>query len=198
MEKLEAIKRFVRVAELASFTRAADQLGLPKASVSNAVQQLENQLGTQLLHRTTRKVQLTPDGQLFYERSKDLLGDIEDLANGRFQGRAGVIQVILDFCVIPTIITDHASREILLGQSRKRFGGFVDRLDDGIHRLVDAVDNPAELMVYPLRVAARPELAIDRSLGETSGFTEQSVNHPGDIAHDHHGKRHGNEDTNRQ
>ncbi|HZV61782.1 MAG TPA: LysR family transcriptional regulator, partial [Methylophilaceae bacterium] len=59
MEKLEAIKRFVRVAELASFTRAADQLGLPKASVSNAVQQLENQLGTQLLHRTTRKVQLT-------------------------------------------------------------------------------------------------------------------------------------------
>ena len=81
METVEAIKRFVRVAELASFTQAADQLGLPKASVSNAVQQLETQLGTQLLHRTTRKVQLTPDGQLFYERSKHLLGEVEELTS---------------------------------------------------------------------------------------------------------------------
>jgi DNA-binding transcriptional LysR family regulator len=79
VETVEAIKRFVRVAELASFTQAADQLGLPKASVSNAVQQLENQLGTQLLHRTTRKVQLTPDGQIFYERSKHLLGEVDEL-----------------------------------------------------------------------------------------------------------------------
>lgn len=81
METIEAIKRFVRVAELASFTQAADQLGLPKASVSNAVQQLENQLGTQLLHRTTRKVQLTPDGQMFYERSKHLLGEVDELTS---------------------------------------------------------------------------------------------------------------------
>lgn len=79
METIEAIKRFVRVAELASFTQAADQLGLPKASISNAVQQLENELGTQLLHRTTRKVQLTPDGQIFYERSKHLLGEVDEL-----------------------------------------------------------------------------------------------------------------------
>ena len=66
METVEAIKRFVRVAELGSFTQAADQLGLPKASVSIAVQQLETELGTQLLHRTTPKVQLTPDGHIFY------------------------------------------------------------------------------------------------------------------------------------
>lgn len=79
METIEAIKRFVRVAELTSFTRAADQMGLPKASISNAVQQLENQLGTQLLHRTTRKVQLTPDGQMFYERGKHLLAEVDEL-----------------------------------------------------------------------------------------------------------------------
>jgi DNA-binding transcriptional LysR family regulator len=85
METMEAIKRFVRVAELASFTQAADQLRLPKASVSNAVQQLENQLGTQLLHRTTRRVQLTPDGQLFYERGKQLLGEVDELTS-LFQG----------------------------------------------------------------------------------------------------------------
>ncbi|MCX7278248.1 MAG: LysR family transcriptional regulator [Burkholderiales bacterium] len=79
MNPVDRMHIFTRVAELASFTQAADALGLPKASVSTAVQQLENQLGTRLLHRTTRRVQLTQDGQTFYERSKDLLADMEDL-----------------------------------------------------------------------------------------------------------------------
>jgi DNA-binding transcriptional LysR family regulator len=84
MERMEAMHIFVRVAELASFTRAADSLGLPKASASIAVQQLEAQLGTQLLHRTTRRVQLTQDGQRFYERCKDVLADLDEL-NSMFQ-----------------------------------------------------------------------------------------------------------------
>lgn len=75
----DAMRVFVRVAELASFTQAAEGLGLPKASVSGAVQRLEAQLGTRLLHRTTRRVQLTQDGQAFYERCKDLLADLEEL-----------------------------------------------------------------------------------------------------------------------
>ena len=79
MNPIESMQTFARVAELASFTQAADSLGIPKASVSNAVQQLENQLGARLLHRTTRKVQLTQDGQVFYERCKDLLADIDDV-----------------------------------------------------------------------------------------------------------------------
>lgn len=79
MENTEAIKRFIRVVEMGSFTQAANGLGLPKASVSQAVQQLETQLGTQLLHRTTRKVSLTPDGQLFYDKGKDLLAELEEL-----------------------------------------------------------------------------------------------------------------------
>ncbi|KRA16336.1 LysR family transcriptional regulator [Lysobacter sp. Root604] len=84
MNQLDAMQVFVRVAELASFTRAADSLGLPKASASTAVQQLENLLGTRLLHRTTRKVQTTQDGQAFYERCKDLLADVDEL-RGMFQ-----------------------------------------------------------------------------------------------------------------
>jgi DNA-binding transcriptional LysR family regulator len=79
MNQLDAIQIFIRVAELASFTRAADSLGIPKASTSTAVQKLEASLGARLLHRTTRKVQLTQDGQAFYERSKDLLTDIDEL-----------------------------------------------------------------------------------------------------------------------
>jgi len=79
MNQLEVMKIFVRVAELASFTQAADQLSLPKASVSGAVKQLENSLGTRLLQRTTRTVQMTHDGLVYYERCKDMLIDMEEL-----------------------------------------------------------------------------------------------------------------------
>lgn len=79
MDAVDRMHLFTRVAELSSFTQAADSVGLPKASVSTAVQQLENQLGTRLLHRTTRRVQLTQDGQAFYERAKDLLSDMDEL-----------------------------------------------------------------------------------------------------------------------
>lgn len=84
MNRLDAMQVFVRVAELASFTKAAESLGLPKASISTGVQQLESLLGTRLLQRTTRRVQLTLDGQIFYERSKDLLADMDEL-EGLFQ-----------------------------------------------------------------------------------------------------------------
>ncbi len=84
MNQLEAMQVFVRVAELASFTRAAESLGLPKASVSTSIQQLESLLGTRLLQRTTRRVHMTQDGQVFYERCKDLLADMEEL-EGLFQ-----------------------------------------------------------------------------------------------------------------
>ena len=78
MNPIDRMHVFTRVAELGSFTQTADDFGMPKASISTAVQQLEAQLGTRLLHRTTRKVQLTQDGQAFYERSKDLLADIDE------------------------------------------------------------------------------------------------------------------------
>ena len=86
MNKLDAMRIFLRVAEMASFTRAAESLAMPKASASMAVQQLESLLGTRLLHRTTRKVSLTHDGQAFYERSKDLLGDMDELQSMFQQG----------------------------------------------------------------------------------------------------------------
>lgn len=75
----EDLRTFLRVAQLASFTEAAQQLGLPRATVSTAVQRLESRLGTRLLQRTTRRVQLTPDGQAFTERCQDVLADLDEL-----------------------------------------------------------------------------------------------------------------------
>lgn len=79
MDRLQSMQTFVRVAELESFTKAAESLGMPKASISTHVQQLESLMGTRLLHRTTRKVQLTQDGLTYYERCKDLLADIDQM-----------------------------------------------------------------------------------------------------------------------
>ncbi|MDE1194465.1 MAG: LysR family transcriptional regulator [Pseudomonas sp.] len=79
MNKLELLKTFVRVAELSSFTLASDALGLPRSSVSEQIRALEQLLDTRLLLRTTRKVQTTPDGQVLYERSKDLLAQMDEV-----------------------------------------------------------------------------------------------------------------------
>ncbi len=76
---LHELRIFATVAELASFSRAAEQLGLAKGRVSTAVQQLEAQVGTRLLQRTTRSVRLTPDGERFLERCKELLTEAEQL-----------------------------------------------------------------------------------------------------------------------
>jgi DNA-binding transcriptional LysR family regulator len=78
--QLDALRTFAKVAELASFTQAAQHLGLTKARVSTLVQGLEGQLGTRLLHRTTRTVRLTPDGEQFLERCRALLAEADDLA----------------------------------------------------------------------------------------------------------------------
>ena len=81
MDRIELFRIFTRVVESASFTRAADTLGLPRSSVSAAVQTLETRLGTRLLHRTTRKVAPTQDGAAFYERCLRLIEDMDEAEN---------------------------------------------------------------------------------------------------------------------
>lgn len=85
---LEQLRVFARVAELGSFTQAADQLGLAKGRVSALVQGLESRLGARLLQRTTRRVRLTPDGEQFIERCKELIADADEL-QAMFQPVAG-------------------------------------------------------------------------------------------------------------
>lgn len=74
---LSSLHVFIRVADLQSFSQAAEQLGMAKARVSTTIQQLEAELGTRLLARTTRRVRLTADGELFRTRSLALLAEAE-------------------------------------------------------------------------------------------------------------------------
>lgn len=81
MDRIDLFRVFTRVVECSSFTRAADTLGIPRSSVSAAVQELESRVGARLLHRTTRKVSPTQDGTAFYDRCLRVIADVEDTEN---------------------------------------------------------------------------------------------------------------------
>jgi hypothetical protein len=66
MDKVKAMQTFVRIVEANSFTRAAESLDLPRASLTATLQNLERYLGAQLLQRTTRRLSLTPEGERYY------------------------------------------------------------------------------------------------------------------------------------
>ena len=74
MDRFDAMQAFARVVETGSFTKAASTLHMSKTSVTQLVQQLEARLRVKLLNRTTRKVNVTADGAVYYERVVRLLG----------------------------------------------------------------------------------------------------------------------------
>ncbi|MCG2584468.1 LysR family transcriptional regulator [Massilia sp. TS11] len=88
MNKLQAMEVFVQVVDAGSFSRAADQLQLPKATVSSLLQQLEQGLRVRLLHRTTRRLSLTADGAAYYERCVRILSDVRDAEESLSRTRA--------------------------------------------------------------------------------------------------------------
>jgi LysR family transcriptional regulator for bpeEF and oprC len=96
MDQLTCMRTFARVAELSSFTKAADALELSRAVVSTQIAELERHLGVRLFHRTTRRVTLTSDGTEYFDRSRRILADVAAAAEAvkltklRPQGRLRV------------------------------------------------------------------------------------------------------------
>ncbi len=85
MDRFQEMQAFVRTAERSSFSQAADDLNIPRATITNIIKRLEMRLGTRLLERTTRQVRLTHDGEAYYQRCVRLLADVEE-ADGAFRG----------------------------------------------------------------------------------------------------------------
>jgi LysR family transcriptional regulator, regulator for bpeEF and oprC len=139
MDRLQAMKVFTRVVETNSFTRAADSLGLPRASVSVVIQQLETYLKVRLLQRTTRRLNVTPDGAAYYERCVRVLADIDDIESSlenRGMSPRGKIRVDLPSALgrtvlMPRVHEFHARYpevELMLGFSDKP----VDLIQEGV------------------------------------------------------------------
>lgn len=153
MNKLELLKTFVRVSELSSFTQAADSLGLPRSTVSDQVQALEELLGTRLLQRTTRKVQATQDGLLLYERSRELLAQVDELeALFRQDATALVGRIRVD---MPTVL----ARKVVL----PRLGEFAGR-HPGLELEVSSTDRRVDLVREGFDLVLRVGPVLDNAL----------------------------------
>ncbi|WP_460372022.1 LysR substrate-binding domain-containing protein [Pseudomonas sp. Tul1A2] len=96
MELLQSMRLFARLAELGSFTRAAESMDIGRPQVTRYIKELEKTLGVRLFQRTTRKVALTTEGKLFYERVQEILADIStatsmfDRSGATLEGRLRV------------------------------------------------------------------------------------------------------------
>ncbi len=103
-----AMQTFYKVAELESFSQAAQALNLPNATVSTRVSQLEGRLGVKLFNRTTRQVKLTDEGFAYLNWVKRILGEfeeVEDQLQGRIKQPHGRIRVDVPASIGRHIIT---------------------------------------------------------------------------------------------
>jgi DNA-binding transcriptional LysR family regulator len=165
MDQLAAMRVFARVVETGNFTRAANALNIPKTTVTNMVQGLEAHLRTTLLNRTTRRVMVTTDGALYYERATQILSEIDELdsslsnANVQPSGRLRVEMagVFADEIIIPNLCDFHERFPLI-------------RLDIGVgDRLVDYI---AENVDCALRVGTlRDQSLIARKVSELDFIT---------------------------
>ncbi|MYN05735.1 LysR family transcriptional regulator [Pseudoduganella aquatica] len=140
MDQLQAIRAFARVVEAGSFTKAADTLGMPNATLTKSVQALEAHLRIKLLQRTTRRVSVTPEGAQYYEKTQRLLKELDDVdasfsaAQSRPRGHLRVdagssiaSQVLLP--ALPAFLARYPDIRIDMGVSDKHVNLIGDNVD---------------------------------------------------------------------
>jgi DNA-binding transcriptional LysR family regulator len=149
MDRFDAMQAFARVVEAGSFTKAAETLHMSKTTVTQLVQQLEARLRVKLLNRTTRKVNVTADGAVYYERVLQLLADMDDaetslsgaatLPRGRL--RVDVPSPLASMILVPALPAFYARYpDIQIDM------GVSDRIVDMIDENVDCVVRGGELI----------------------------------------------------
>lgn len=148
MDRLRTLAIFLRVCDARSFTRAASSLNLPRSTVTQAVQRLENQLKVQLLVRTTRQVSLTQEGEAFSHKARQLVADWEELETLFLPGRppGGTLHLNLPTRLARLVVVPK------LAQFQQRYPGITLQLsiaDQPIDLVKDGVD--AVLRAGPLK-----------------------------------------------
>ncbi|MFM0649644.1 LysR family transcriptional regulator [Paraburkholderia bryophila] len=164
MDRFEEMRVFVRIAERQSFTRAADDLQIPRATVTTLMKRMEQRLGARLLERTTRTVRLTPDGEAYYGRCVRLIADMEE-AEGSFSNLApkGLLRVNLQgtlaryFIVpaLPAFLARFPDIELMIGEDDR----YVDLVREGIDCVLRA-GNLQDSSMIGRRVALLPQVTV--------------------------------------
>ncbi len=139
MDRFDQYRVFAQVAEMGSFIKAAHAVEIPRASVSAAIQQLETQLALRLLHRTTRQVRLTPDGEQLLDRVRPLLAEVEEI-NQLFQASQRQVsgRLIIDAPsriarrviapALPGLLRRHPRLQLILGSTDRA----IDLVQEGV------------------------------------------------------------------
>jgi DNA-binding transcriptional LysR family regulator len=136
MDRFDSMNLLIRVVERQSFTAAASDLGIPRSSATLAIKQFEERLGIRLLHRTTRQVTPTLEGEIYYRRCKAILVEIED-AEAALTGREvrGLLRIEVHgptartFILpeLPAFLKRHSALTLHIGEGDR----FVDIVREG-------------------------------------------------------------------
>lgn len=161
MDQLNSLILFVRAAQHCSFSAAARQLGTSPASVSRAVQQLEERLGTRLLNRTTRRISLTEDGTVFYEYCRQILSELEEAELALSKARStptGTLRIDLTVALgrlyIVPALPQLAAQYPDLNFDVRLNDHHVDLIEEGLDAAVRLGSSPdSQLIMYPLATA---------------------------------------------
>ena len=164
MDKVDAMRLFIRIVERRSFTLAAQDIGLPRSTVTQAIKQLEDRLGTRLLQRTTRHVSPTLDGEAYYRRCGAILADIED-AEAAFSGvkPRGLLRIDVHgtlarhfvLPLLPRFLADYPEIRLHIGEGDR----LVDLVREGIDCVLRVGDLTDSAMVGR-RVASLEEVTV--------------------------------------
>ncbi|MCH8506437.1 MAG: LysR family transcriptional regulator [Ectothiorhodospiraceae bacterium] len=189
MDRFSAMQAFARVVETGSFTKAAETLHISKTSVTQLVQQLEARLRVKLLNRTTRKVNVTAEGAVYYERVVRLLADMDDAetslsgasASPRGRLRVDVPSPLARMILIPALPAFHARYpDIQLDM------GVSDRMVDIIDESVDCVVRGGELTDLSLMARRVGDLQLGVYAAPSYLESGGSPSHPQDLADPRH------------
>lgn len=143
MDQLLAMRAFVRVVESGSFTRAADSLDMPNATMSKLVRELEAHLGALLLQRTTRRISVTPEGQSYYAKATRILSELDDIDGSFSRARSaprgrlridvgGITARDVLIPLLPEFMSQYPDIRIELGVSDRA----VDLIEDNVDCVV--------------------------------------------------------------
>lgn len=170
MDRLLAIRVFGRLVETGGFNRAADALRLPKSTVTKLIQGLETELGVRLLERTTRRVAVTAEGAAYYERTRQLLAELDDfeadLAGGG-KSLAGSLRIDTGGSVAAQLLVP------ALPSFRSRYPGIAIQVgvtDRTVDLLAEGVDCAIRSTADDPTVVARQIALLPWTLCATPGY----------------------------
>jgi DNA-binding transcriptional LysR family regulator len=185
MDKFLEMQTFSAVVDAGSFVKAAEVLGLPKAAMSRYVGELETRLGVRLLQRTTRRLSLTEEGQVFYTRCKELLAGVDE-AEAEITSRSGAASGLLRINAPVTFGILHLAP--LWGQFRTQYpqvmldvtlaDRVVDLVDEGYDVAIRIATLPSSTLISKRLTSTRLILCASPEYLQKNG----TPNHPNELA----------------